>query len=285
MLFSDNGFKLGKATNSPLHSSAWRHANSRAIIIRFMPPPGFSPGHSAFNQSNLQNHDADLSHALPQSPQPKTTAHPLSGEHGAWSKMDLLDLSSRIPFIIRAPWIQESAGVRDSTVVELVDVFRTAADLAGIPVTKEEEGTRGYYGLAGRSLVPLLKRLPAASAPRRAFTQFPRCATQEGFPRHWPGGPFKTSKAKGKYGLVFVCMHIPKEQFTAMGYAGECAWAASHLSLESTPAADTSDSVRCIPSCTVRSNSFRYVEWRKWIPDQLRSDWTSAGLLDSELYE
>lgn len=134
--------------------------------------------------------------------------------------MDLLDLSSRVPMMIRAPWIQSSVGVYDSTVVELLDVYRTAADLAGIPVTKSLEAEKGYESLGGRSMVPLLERDPEAGRDRLAFTQYPRCATREGFPRLWPDGPFELTMKKIRFGTVFVCMSIPSDEFTAMGYSG-----------------------------------------------------------------
>jgi len=136
--------------------------------------------------------------------------------------MDLLDLSSRVPFIIRAPWIEASVGVKVSTVIELVDVYRTAADLAGIRVTTTAEHTSGYYGLAGRSLIPLLKRQETALAEKRlAFTQHPRCNTKHDFPRYWPGGPFVLASGKPQvYSHEFVCMRTPREHFRAMGYAG-----------------------------------------------------------------
>ena len=96
------------------------------------------------------------------------------GEHGDWSKCTNWELDARVPLIIRAPWLagdQESSSsataARGSTtaaeqqqptvptstgaLAELVDIFPTAVELAGLPPVPQSEG------LNGSSLVAVLK--------------------------------------------------------------------------------------------------------------------------------
>ena len=68
------------------------------------------------------------------------------GEHGAWAKMTNYETDTRAPLIVRAPG---GSGVGSSVpaLVEMVDLYPTLAELAGLPVP-------GF--LQGTSLVPLM---------------------------------------------------------------------------------------------------------------------------------
>lgn len=61
-------------------------------------------------------------------------------EHGGWSKQSLWETDARIPFIIRAPWIQESVGKRTMAFAEAVDLYKTTADLLDLPMPPPEQG-------------------------------------------------------------------------------------------------------------------------------------------------
>ena len=100
------------------------------------------------------------------------------GEHGLWSKMTLLDESLRVPLIIRAPKI--APGVCDR-VVELLDVYPTTLELAGLPPAAHAEG---------RSLVPLLHQ-PDRDWPRPAYSRLPNQDTL-------PGGAVITDAMRGR---------------------------------------------------------------------------------------
>ena len=91
------------------------------------------------------------------------------GEHGLWFKQSCFEESVRVPLII-APPTTKNAGQVCARTVELLDLFPTLADLAGLAPPK---------GLEGASLRPLLEH-PAAAWTRPAFSQVQRGS----FPGH-----------------------------------------------------------------------------------------------------
>ncbi|MEN8126236.1 MAG: sulfatase [Planctomycetota bacterium] len=69
------------------------------------------------------------------------------GQHTCWQKQSLFEDTVRVPLIISVPWLS-NAGQRAEEIVELVDLYPTLADLAGL--------TAPNY-LHGTSLRPLLE--------------------------------------------------------------------------------------------------------------------------------
>ena len=67
------------------------------------------------------------------------------GEHTFWQKSNLHEEVTKVPLIISAPGIKAS---RSESIVELVDLMPTLAELCDIEIPK---------GLHGESLVPVLK--------------------------------------------------------------------------------------------------------------------------------
>lgn len=100
------------------------------------------------------------------------------GEHGLWSKMTLLEESLRVPLMLRAPGVAPRVCDR---VVELLDIYPTTIELAGLPPAPH---------LEGRSLVPLLRQ-PDREWPHPSFSRLPN---QE----RLPGGAVITDAMRGR---------------------------------------------------------------------------------------
>ncbi|WP_113959086.1 sulfatase [Roseimicrobium gellanilyticum] len=87
------------------------------------------------------------------------------GENGLFTKMTNFELGTHVPLIVRAPAsAQKAAGQRSSALVELVDLYPTLAELAGLKLPSHLEGT---------SFAPLLKD-PAKPWKKAAFSQYLR---------------------------------------------------------------------------------------------------------------
>ena len=86
-------------------------------------------------------------------------------EQGLWCKHTNFENSVRVPLIISAPTASKSsAGARTDALVELIDVFPTLCELAGLPLPA---------GLEGHSLLPLFAD-PQKQIRQAALSQYPR---------------------------------------------------------------------------------------------------------------
>ena len=84
------------------------------------------------------------------------------GEHGLLRKTTVFDVDARVPMIISSP--KHRGGRRTSSLVELLDLYPTLADLCGL---------KPPANLEGKSLVPVLKN-PNVVIKAAALTQTPR---------------------------------------------------------------------------------------------------------------
>ncbi len=85
------------------------------------------------------------------------------GEHNGWCKQTNYEIDNRVPLIIHAPAAKANGKSCDS-LVELIDIYPTLCELAGLPVPDF---------LAGASLAPLLDD-PLGKVKDAAYCQFPR---------------------------------------------------------------------------------------------------------------
>jgi len=85
------------------------------------------------------------------------------GEHGSWCKQTNYDIDVRVPLMIRLPG-RGSSGARCERLVELVDLYPTLCDVAGVPIPETMEGV---------SMKPLLKD-PKQEWKPAAFSQYHR---------------------------------------------------------------------------------------------------------------
>jgi iduronate 2-sulfatase len=92
------------------------------------------------------------------------------GEHTLWAKTSNFELDARVPLLVSAPGIR--GGLRTRALAELLDLYPTLVELAGLPRPDGVEGT---------SLAPVLKN-PSASGKAAALTQHPRPAYYKGAP-------------------------------------------------------------------------------------------------------
>ncbi|GAA4315641.1 sulfatase [Compostibacter hankyongensis] len=85
------------------------------------------------------------------------------GEQDLWCKATDFENGAHIPLIIASPW-QQQKGTVSTALVELVDVYPTLVELAGMKAPPNLEGS---------SVKPLLND-PGMSWKKAAFSQFPR---------------------------------------------------------------------------------------------------------------
>ncbi len=85
------------------------------------------------------------------------------GEHRGWCKQTNYEIDTRAPLMIRAPGMKAN-GSKCGALVELVDIYPTLCELAGLPVPTV---------LEGRSLLPLLTK-SATKVKEAAVSRFDR---------------------------------------------------------------------------------------------------------------
>jgi len=128
------------------------------------------------------------------------------GELNEWSKKTNTDLATRVPLIIRVPWKTESVGARTAVRAELVDLYRTLVDLAGLDAAAIQGDVQGV------SLAPLFDA-PAAPPPalvaKPAFSQIGSCACKQYVKGNWSGLECNAGR----------CVNTNVTDFDFMGYS------------------------------------------------------------------
>lgn len=131
------------------------------------------------------------------------------GEHGIWCKQTNYELAARVPWMIADPRATRSHGSTETALVELVDLYKTLAELSGLPTPPGN--------VQGVSLAPLFTAPrptavgSAASltglqpALQYAFSQYPRCGS----------APLPPSKAPWSN----PCTKVERTEFATMGFS------------------------------------------------------------------
>ena len=94
------------------------------------------------------------------------------GEHNMWGKFTNLEDCTNVPLILRVPGVTDT-GLRTQALVELIDIFPSLADLAGIEVPQMcPEGKNDLLTcVEGSSFAPLAKN-PDLQWKKAAFSQY-----------------------------------------------------------------------------------------------------------------
>ena len=96
------------------------------------------------------------------------------GEHNEWEKYTNFEDAVHVPFILRVPGMTDN-GMRSNALVELIDIFPSLTELAGLKVpTVCPEGNNSLLTcVEGTSVFPLLKN-PSTQWKKAAFSQYAR---------------------------------------------------------------------------------------------------------------
>ena len=106
------------------------------------------------------------------------------GDMGVWGKATNYEIATRVPLIIWTPDMK-TRGKRTDALVELVDMYPTLCELAGVPKP-------GH--LEGHSFVPLLDD-PSQTWKKAAFSQYPNPALRE-----WAANPLSQGMRETWFG-------------------------------------------------------------------------------------
>ena len=85
------------------------------------------------------------------------------GEGNEWGERAATEIATRVPLLVRVPWKGSSAGQTTKVLAELVDVYRTLVDLAGLNASAIEPDVQGT------SLAPLFDNPTSPDAELAAW--------------------------------------------------------------------------------------------------------------------
>ncbi|MGY8653227.1 MAG: sulfatase [Verrucomicrobiia bacterium] len=106
------------------------------------------------------------------------------GDMGIWGKATNYEIATRVPLMIWTPDMK-ARGKKTDALVELIDMYPTLCELAGLPLPKH---------LAGKSFVPLLSD-PNQKWKSAAISQFPNPALRE-----WAANPLSPGMRQTFFG-------------------------------------------------------------------------------------
>ncbi len=127
------------------------------------------------------------------------------GEHGVWGKATNYEIATRVPLILSAPGMK-ARGRKSRALVELLDMYPTLCELAGIDIPAHVEG---------KSMVPLL-RDPTGSIKDVAFSQYPCPALRE-----WAAMPLSPAMRGTFFGPFIENLEAQLERENPTGWSRE----------------------------------------------------------------
>jgi len=151
------------------------------------------------------------------------------GEYGIWGKATNYEIATRVPLIVWTPDMT-ARGKDTRALVELVDMYPTLCELAGLPKPKHLEGT---------SFAPVLQN-PAAAGKAAALSQFPNPALRE-----WAANPLSPEMRATFFGPLIK--EVEGRIIAQQGDAWNRDLFENHLM-----------------GYTLRTDRYRYVEWRDY---------------------
>ncbi|WP_422080394.1 sulfatase [Ulvibacterium sp.] len=108
------------------------------------------------------------------------------GDMGVWGKATNYEIATRVPLILWTPDMpEETRGKKTNALVELIDMYPTLSELAGLEIP-------GH--LEGQSFVPLIKN-PQKEWKKAVFSQFPSPALRE-----WAANPLTAEMRETYFG-------------------------------------------------------------------------------------
>ena len=132
------------------------------------------------------------------------------GEHNEWCKHTNFEDATHVPFLVHVPGVTDG-GMSTKAFVELIDVFPSVAELAGLeaPPMCPEGNHKLLTCVEGNSVVPLLNN-PTQGWKKAAFSQYPRPA--DGL-HTIPGHPPFNSNEHGENVMGYT-MRVDQYRFT-----------------------------------------------------------------------
>ena len=97
------------------------------------------------------------------------------GEHTEWMKTTNFEIANWVPLMLRVPGATDKEGSETNALVEMVDLFPTLVEAAGLPpldLCPEEESTSTLLCTEGSSLMPLVRDNDQVQWRDAAFWQY-----------------------------------------------------------------------------------------------------------------
>ncbi|YCM44943.1 sulfatase [Verrucomicrobiaceae bacterium 227] len=152
------------------------------------------------------------------------------GDMGVWGKATNYEIGTRVPLIVQAPKMMNAAGKKTEALVELIDMYPTLCELAGLPVPDHLEGT---------SLVPLLND-PMSTVKEFALSQYPNPGLRE-----WAANPLAPAMRETFFGPLIA--EVEERIIQQQGARWDRDFFENHLM-----------------GYALRNDRYRYVEWRDY---------------------